>query len=125
MIYLASPYSHPDPAVREERFRAACQVTAELIRAGDAVISPVVQGHPLAAFGLPTDWQFWETLDRHQLARCDEVVVLMLDGWRESVGVQTEIRIAAELGKPVRYVAPAGDHHEKTPAAAGVEGIAR
>ena len=125
MIYLASPYSHPDPAVREKRFRAACQVTAELIRAGDAVIAPVVQGHPLAAFGLPTDWHFWETLDRHQLARCDEVVVLMLDGWRESVGVQTEIRIAAELGKPVRYVAPAGVGHEKTPAAAGVEETAR
>ncbi|MBX3452499.1 MAG: DUF1937 family protein [Planctomycetaceae bacterium] len=40
------------------------------------------------------------------MARCDEVVVLTLDGWRESAGVQAEIRIAGELGKPVRYLAP-------------------
>ena len=36
------------------------------------------------------------------------MVVLMLDGWRESVGVAAEIRIAGELGKPVRYLAPDG-----------------
>ena len=29
-------------------------------------------------------------------------MVLMLDGWQESVGVQAEIRIARVLGKPVR-----------------------
>jgi hypothetical protein len=51
-------------------------------------------------------WSFWEQYDRKFLERCDEVVVLMLDGWEESVGVQAEIRIAGELGKPVRYLAP-------------------
>jgi hypothetical protein len=49
------------------------------------------------------------------LARCDEVVVLTLAGWRESVGVQTEIRIAAELGKPVQYVAPDEPPRDHTP----------
>jgi len=34
MIYLASPYSHPDPAVRAERYRAACRATAALLLAG-------------------------------------------------------------------------------------------
>jgi hypothetical protein len=33
MIYLASPYSHPDPLVRKARFDAACRATADLIRA--------------------------------------------------------------------------------------------
>jgi hypothetical protein len=28
----------------------------------------------------------------------------MLDGWQESIGVQAEIRMAKELGKPVRYL---------------------
>ena len=32
MIYLASPYLDPDPLVRRERFRAACQAAAKLIR---------------------------------------------------------------------------------------------
>jgi len=61
----------------------------------------------LVEHGLPTDWAFWQHVDREHLERCDEMVVLMLDGWEESAGVQAEIRIARELGKPVRYLAAA------------------
>jgi len=35
-------------------------------------------------------------------------VVLTLDGWRESMGVAEEIRMAGRLGKPVRYLTPDG-----------------
>ena len=111
MIYLASPYSHSDAHVREQRFRAVCRAAARLMRNGDVVFSPIAHGHPIALHGLPTDWRFWERHDREQLARCDEVIVLMLDGWRDSEGVQAEIRIAAELGKPVRYLEPEATDH--------------
>lgn len=104
MIYLASPYSHADPAVREERFRAACRATAALLRAGEHVFSPIVHSHPLVAFDMPTAWSFWERIDRAHLERCNEVAVLMLDGWAHSVGVREELRIARELGKPVRFL---------------------
>jgi hypothetical protein len=104
MIYLASPYSHPDPAVREKRFRDACRAATALLRNGRAVFSPIAHSHPLVEHGLPTDWSFWEWQDREHLARCDEVMVLMLDGWEESVGVREEIRIARELGKPVWFL---------------------
>jgi Domain of unknown function (DUF1937) len=114
MIYLASPYSHPDLAVRERRFRDACRAAAVFVRNGRAVFSPIVHGHPLVEYGLPTDWSFWQWQDREHLARCDEVVVLMLDGWEESVGLQEEIRIGRELGKPVRYVAPEEAHGSPT-----------
>jgi len=106
IAYLASPYSHPDLAVREERYRAACRAAAALLLAGQPIFSPIAHSHPLVAYGLPADWSFWQRYDREMLARCDEVVVLMLVGWRESVGVREEIRIARELGKPVRYLAP-------------------
>ena len=87
MIYLASPYSHPDVTVREARFREACRTAARLMRAGRVVFSPIAHGHPIAEYGLPTNWRFWERFDRQQLDRCEELVVLMLDGWRESEGV--------------------------------------
>jgi nucleoside 2-deoxyribosyltransferase len=106
VIYLASPYSHPDPAVREERFRAACRATAALLRAGEVVFSPIVHSHSLIEFELPTAWSYWERIDRVHLERCDEVAVLMLDGWRESIGVREEIAMARALGKPVRFLAP-------------------
>lgn len=41
MIYLASPYSHPAPAVRQERYEAACAATATLTREGHPVFSPI------------------------------------------------------------------------------------
>jgi nucleoside 2-deoxyribosyltransferase len=104
MIYLASPYSHPVPAVREQRYRAVCRATAALLRAGLVVFSPIAHSHVLVEHGLPTEWAFWERIDREHLERCDEVVVLMLDGWQESAGVQAEIRIGQELGKPVRFL---------------------
>ena len=34
MIYLASPYSHPDPAVREFRFREACRAAGVTLSIG-------------------------------------------------------------------------------------------
>lgn len=106
MIYLASPYSSLDPEVRQQRFHEACRATAALLRQGQSVYSPIAYTHPLAEHGLPSDWSFWEKYDREYLAQCDEVVVLTLDGWETSVGVQEEIRIARELDKPVRYLAP-------------------
>jgi|SRR6516225_289064 hypothetical protein len=104
MIYLASPYSHPDAGIREQRFQAACRAAATLLRSGHCVFSPVVHSHPLVAHGLPTGWAFWQHVDLEHLRWCDVVVVLMLEGWEESVGVQAEIRTARALGKPVRYL---------------------
>ena len=68
------------------------------------MFSPIVHSHPLVAFSLPTGWDFWERIDRAYLARCDELVVLMLDGWQESTGVRAEIALARDLGKPVRFL---------------------
>ena len=106
MIYLASPYSHSDPLVRQARFDAACRSAAGLISAGHVVVAPIVQGHPLVHLGVPGDWSFWAPLAREYIARCDEVVVLQLDGWRESEGVQAEMALARKLGKRVDYLEP-------------------
>ena len=106
MIYLASPYSHPDEAIREERYRSACAATVRLLRAGKSVFSPIVLTHGLVAYGLPTDWSFWEFYDRDHLERCDDLVVLTIDGWDQSIGVAAEIALAMGLGKPIRYLAP-------------------
>lgn len=106
MIYLASPYSHPDAAVREARYREACRAAASLIRAGVVVFAPIVQSHPLVEHGLPTTWEAWEAIDRAILLRCDGLTVLMLDGWRESVGVRAEVAMAMGLRLPVGYMEP-------------------
>lgn len=105
LIYLASPYSHPDPAVRQQRFETVCFIAARLMREGHHVYSPIAHTHPIAVKGeLPTGFEYWEAFDRKMITACDAVWVAMMDGWRESVGVTAEIKIADELGKPVRYI---------------------
>lgn len=116
MLYLASPYSDPDPSVREARYRAACRAAAELIRHGVPVFSPIAYSHPLAAFGLPGDWAFWASFDRAFIEACSEVRVLALPGWRESRGVRAELRIARSLRKPVSFI-KAWPSSDQTPAA--------
>src|SRR5262245_56703591 len=107
MIYLSCSYSHPDPAVREHRFREACRATAALIRAGHVVFCPIVQFHPLVEYGVPTEWDAWERIDGALLRLCDEVIVMMLDGWQNSVGVQAEVRLAEGFSIPLSFVAQA------------------
>jgi hypothetical protein len=106
MIYLASPYTHPDFEVREWRFQEACRATAALLRAGLVVFSPIAHSHPIAKYGMPTNWGFWSRVDREYLSRSDVLAVLTLPGWRASVGVRAEIQIARELGLPIVYITP-------------------
>ena len=114
MIYLCSPYTDADPAVREARFDAVCRAAASLIRQGKTIFSPVAHSYPICRFGLPGDWEFWGPHGLEHLAVCDEVVVLKLNGWRESRGVQAEVAQARALGKPVTFLAPAA-HAEENP----------
>jgi len=104
MIYLACPYTDPDPAVRQQRFESTCRAAAALIRQGKVVFSPVCHSHPICRYGLPGDWQFWRQQDLAFLAICQEVVVLQLDGRQQSVGVRAEIATARALGKPVTFL---------------------
>ena len=105
LTYIASPYSHPDWGVRYLRFQAASQFAAKLTREGRHVFSPIAHSHPVAVFGgIDGGFEFWREWCVNLLDRCDDVIVLQLDGWMESVGVAHEIAYATAKGLPIRYV---------------------
>jgi nucleoside 2-deoxyribosyltransferase len=108
LIYLASPYSHPDPDVRQRRYVEACMAAAKLMEEGAAVFSPIAHGHSVAEHGgLPAmDHEFWMAQCLPWVERCDELVILTLDGWRESRGIQCEIAQASLVDIPVRLLEP-------------------
>lgn len=107
MIYIASPYSDPDPKVMEQRFDAVCRYAGSLMQQGAVVYSPIAHCHPIAVrVDLPRTWDFWGQFDRQMLSRATGVHVLKLPGWESSRGVDAEVKIAIELGLPVQYIDP-------------------
>ena len=116
MIYLAAPYSDPDPAVREFRFLWASRYTAACLRAGVLVYSPLSHGHAVAVTSVPasrkgepavpTDIHFWKRHAKWFIQRCEKVVVLMLPGWEKNDGVEMELNLAEEFSKTIEYAAP-------------------
>lgn len=104
LIYLASPYSHPQMGVRAQRFEEVCRFTGEAMNAGFHVFSPIAMMHSVALrCALPGDWTYWEEYDRKILTVCGEMWVACLPGWKESNGVGAELGIADQLRLPVRF----------------------
>lgn len=105
MLYVASPYTHADPDVRQRRFALACVATARMMAAGDVVYSPVAHGHVIEDVGgARLSHGDWMRQCLPILARCDGLRVLMIDGWRESSGVAQEIAYAKAADMDVEYV---------------------
>lgn len=110
MIYLASPYSHPDPLQVKTRFLLVEQCTVSLIKKGEYVWSPIVHCHEMATkYEMPTDAQFWKNYNFDFMRKADAIYVLCIPGWRESKGVKMEIEFAAYVGVPMLYVNEFGD----------------
>lgn len=106
-IYLASPYSHVDCAVVEERVEKVLLAAAKLMQRGSIIFSPIAHSHFICKAGnLPATWEFWEKQDMPFLSRADELWVLMLPGWEESKGIAAEIAYAKKCHIPVWYVRP-------------------
>lgn len=113
LIYLATPYSSKfktkKARLRQQaaRFTEAMRITSGLMKNGCHIYSPIVHCHPMAVvYGLPTDWQYWQTYLKVMLPKCDELWVAMMLGWNESTGVDGEMKLAKELDKPIKYVNP-------------------
>lgn len=98
MIYLASPYSHPDPTIVLTRYLLVMQATSALINARKFVYSPILHCHELARIhSLPTNFDFWQHYNINMIKRCDQFRVLKIPGWDESKGVKGESAVAAFL----------------------------
>lgn len=85
----------------QQRYEDVMDACAELARRGHVPFSPIAHWHPIAQrHKLPTDAKFWEDYNMCVLLRCDSLIILQLEGWRESVGVEMEIKFAESNGIP-------------------------
>ncbi len=106
ILYVAIPYSHPDPAIREHRYSTANRVAAQLMRAGIVVFSPLSHSVPIAKHipDAEMDHQFWMLQDLPLLRLADEMLIIGLDGWTQSRGVCEEMFKALAWRKPITLI---------------------
>ncbi len=106
LVYLASPYSNPDLAVRGIRAARASLCAAWLMNKGWSVLSPLSMGHAIwsAYPALSGDFMAWREPCLRMLESSDALAVLMLDGVETSAGVAAEIDHARRLGIPLNQI---------------------
>lgn len=111
LCYVASVYSQgkASESLMQKRYEFVRDWVADHFENSvedDMVLySPIVHNHPLAVVhDLPKTWDFWRKVDVATLRRSDLLIVLKMNGWEESVGVQGEIDVARNLSIPIVYI---------------------
>ena len=104
LIYLAAPLGHPAPSIRQERFKSVNRYCGFLIRQRVLVFSPLSLGASLDEDAISNS--AWYALGLQMLARCDELRILALEGWEDSVGVSLGTRYARQLSIPISVADP-------------------
>lgn len=99
--YMATPYSNYQHG-RTQAAALAILETGRLHQGGLLVYSPIAHSHAIAeGCQIVGEFQQWQAFDHALIWPAIGVLVLRMDGWRESTGVQAEIKYAALLDKPV------------------------
>lgn len=108
LIYLASPLTHENKNVMEDRFNQICNIACYLIDDWKLnIFSPIAHSWPIQKYApLNTSFEYWEQYCYLMVSKCDRVIVAMMDGWKESVGVKAEIDYAKSIGVYVNYFDP-------------------
>jgi hypothetical protein len=94
--------------VEHVRYTRVSKATAALLETtGWNVFSPITHSHVIPRW-IPerlNTHTFWLGLDFDWISACDEVWVFMQPGWKESYGVNEEVKLSQnELGKKVRFI---------------------
>lgn len=107
LIYVATPYTDYPLGHHAAAYDAA-RATAALMRKGLRAVSPIAHSHAVATVGNLdlVDGDFWQRQDAPLVEAASACVVVMLEGWMDSRGVQHEIGAFRAAGKPVVFVEP-------------------
>ena len=105
IAYVSAPYSKIDDKHALMRLIAKQSGMWMLANPGWFAITGLVHHYAAQECSeLGTDYVFWETWCEEFLQQCDKLLVLEIDGWDNSVGVQAEIALAHRLMIPVEYL---------------------
>lgn len=105
IIYLACPYTDPDPDVQNGRAVAATKAAAHFMDQGNRVYSPITHGHAIAGHmrnhNYRNNHKFWLDQCYPQVINSEAVYILGLPGWIQSKGVRWECETARAFRIPI------------------------
>ena len=104
MIYIAAPYNHIDKTVIQSRMELIYRIMGEHIMRGEHVVTPLFMHEVATRYELPGDYIFWERYCLNMLRRCDKMIILCIDGWKESRGVTGEIEFCKANNIPIEFL---------------------
>lgn len=102
VAYIAGPVRAATKRQVWLNTKAAAEVGITVARFGYAVIVPHTNSRLPELLGNLGD-EYWLAMDLEVLRRCD--LVVLVPGWRSSVGTQKEVELARSLGIPVYELA--------------------
>lgn len=103
LVYVACPYRGKTENETEQNFEIFLQVDAHLTREGYFTVSPLLKNLVCMTGDLPQTWDYWKEYSKVLMSRCDYLIVVMLEGWSTSEGINGEIALANELSIPIHY----------------------
>jgi hypothetical protein len=107
MEYLAIPYSDGSEEVMAFRAEVSDFIFSELSKGGRIIYAPISSCHHIAIrHGLPRDYKFWEKMCEAFVGASKRLVLICLPGWKDSVGVTAELKLAKDLGLEIEYLDP-------------------
>lgn len=104
IAYLASPYAHSDPLIKQKRLSNVTKYAAELYDKGVFVYSPLTHNVQLDAFSNRLGWNKWRDFDFTMLLKCEKMILLQQPGWEKSIGVKEEMEFAKLHKIPIEMV---------------------
>lgn len=103
--YLASPYSHRDRDIMDDRYNLACEALVWLLDRKIWTYSPIVHCHHIAQrYDMPHSFSFWSAYNKAMLTDAMGLLILAIDGWDTSVGVQEEMKWATKYKIMTKFI---------------------
>lgn len=102
MIYIGVPFWHEDESIRNYRRRKAIEYSERLFYRGIPFYSPLLYSNHFKE--KKAQEGYWINHGLKMVDVCDEMRILCLDGWNQSVGLRGEIARAKARGIPIEYI---------------------
>jgi hypothetical protein len=107
LIYLASPYTHPNKNIEDRRAKAITIIAGKLICNGHHIFCPVAHCHKMNRYcNLGGKFEYWREFDEKMISVCNELWIATLQDWDKSVGIKAEVEMTTARSMPLRYVDP-------------------